>query len=187
MGDLAVLPEPGQTVKAYLRDQRKAAGLTQADLAERAGVARPNLTAIEAGRRRISPDMADRLLSAIRGWEHQRRHLELSPPVLLNVELARVAATHIVRDPVGARSAMEDRLSELRERDDGSSQDWLDDWDGILGRWDLAEVVALLLSTDPEDVNRRKVSPIGALISSNEREESVRRAREFWRATRRVS
>ncbi|MGH3495572.1 MAG: helix-turn-helix domain-containing protein, partial [Sciscionella sp.] len=181
------LPEANQTPGAYLRTQRLAAGLTQAQLAARAGVARPNVAAIEAGRRPASTDMANRLLDAIRGRPPGRRTLELSPPVLLNIELARAAANHVARDPGKARTAMTDRLAQLRSHDAGSSATWLDDWDGILSRWDLSEVMALLISTDPDDVERRKVSPLDAVISPPEREQAARQAREIWRAARRVS
>ena len=77
-------------------------------------------------------------------------------------------------------------LAKLQDRDDGSSTSWLDDWEAILDRWDLVEVISLLLSSDPEAVERRKVSPVNAVITPAEREEAARSAREFWRATRRV-
>lgn len=48
-----------------IKQARRAAGLTQAELARRAGVARPNLAAIESGKRPCSPQMRDQLLDAI--------------------------------------------------------------------------------------------------------------------------
>ena len=181
------LPEVDEPIGMFLRRQRLAGRLTQAEVASRAGVARPNLAAIESGRRAVSPGMAVRLMDAIRGRVARRPVLEMSPPVLLNIELARIAAGHVVRDPESSRVAMSELLVKLRARDDGSSANWLDDWEAILERWDLAEVISLLLSTDPEAVERRKVSPVSAIITPTERDEAVRAAREFWRATRRVS
>jgi hypothetical protein len=130
--------------------------------------------------------MAVRVLDAIRGRVARQPVLEMSPPVLLNVELARVAARHVARSPEFCRAAMSQRLAKLRARDDGSSAGWLDDWDAILDRWDVAEVISLLLSTDPAAVERRKVSPISAVISQAERDGAARSAREFWNAARRV-
>ncbi|MHA7984835.1 helix-turn-helix domain-containing protein [Rathayibacter sp. CAU 1779] len=43
---------------------RRDAGLTQRELAERAGIAQPNLAAIEAGRRVPSDDLLERILRA---------------------------------------------------------------------------------------------------------------------------
>ena len=187
MGSPVALPEVDEPIGMFLRRQRLAGRLTQAQVASRAGVARPNLAAIESGRRAVSPEMAVRLMDAIRGRGARRPVLEMSPPVLLNIELARIAAGHVVRDPETSRVAMSELLTKLRARDDGSSASWLDDWEAILERWNLAEVISLLISTDPEAVERRKVSPVSAIITPTERDEAVRAAREFWRATRRVS
>ncbi|MBS1265816.1 MAG: hypothetical protein MAG471_01674 [Acidimicrobiaceae bacterium] len=47
-----------------LRSARRAAGITQAELAKRSGVARPNIAAYETGRREPLIGMADTLLTA---------------------------------------------------------------------------------------------------------------------------
>lgn len=47
-------------------DIRRAAGLSQAELARRSGVAQPNLAAYESGRRRPSAEMIERLRAAAR-------------------------------------------------------------------------------------------------------------------------
>lgn len=49
-----------------LRASRLAAGLTQAELAVRAGTARPNVAAYEAGTKIPSPEVRERLISAMR-------------------------------------------------------------------------------------------------------------------------
>ncbi len=53
-----------------VREIREAAGLTQSELARRAGVGQPNIAAYEAGRRRPSPDMITRLRNAARPLPH---------------------------------------------------------------------------------------------------------------------
>lgn len=45
---------------------RRAAGISQAELAARSGVAQPNVAAYEAGRRRPSPRMIERIRAALR-------------------------------------------------------------------------------------------------------------------------
>lgn len=49
-----------------VRALREAAGISQAELARRSGVAQPNLAAYESGRRRPSEQMLARLRSAVR-------------------------------------------------------------------------------------------------------------------------
>ncbi|WOQ16003.1 helix-turn-helix domain-containing protein [Raineyella sp. W15-4] len=53
-----------------VRELREAAGLSQAELAERSGVAQPNIAAYEAGRRRASVAMLERLRTAARPLPH---------------------------------------------------------------------------------------------------------------------
>jgi transcriptional regulator with XRE-family HTH domain len=48
-----------------IKSVRKRAGLTQGELAARAGMDRPNLSAIESGRRTMSMKLADRVLEAL--------------------------------------------------------------------------------------------------------------------------
>ncbi len=49
-----------------MRELREAAGISQQELAERSGVAQPNIAAYETGRRTPSPAMLDRLRAACR-------------------------------------------------------------------------------------------------------------------------
>lgn len=49
-----------------IREMRLAAGLTQAELAARAGTARPNIAAYESGAKTPSLDVRDRLVAAMR-------------------------------------------------------------------------------------------------------------------------
>lgn len=48
-----------------IRSVRKRAGLTQGELAARAGMDRPNISAMESGRRTMSTTIADRVLEAL--------------------------------------------------------------------------------------------------------------------------
>ena len=53
-------------VAARIRTARQQSGLTQAELAARAGVRQPNIAAYESGKRVPSPAMIERLLAAAR-------------------------------------------------------------------------------------------------------------------------
>jgi DNA-binding XRE family transcriptional regulator len=59
------LPIDGARLGARLRELRVAAGLTQAELARRTGIHRPNIARVEAGRHTPSLDTLTRLASAI--------------------------------------------------------------------------------------------------------------------------
>ncbi len=59
------LPIDGPRLGARLRELRKAAGLTQAELARRTGIHRPNIARVEAGRHTPSLETLARLASAI--------------------------------------------------------------------------------------------------------------------------
>lgn len=54
-----------------LRELRERAGLSQSQLAQRSGVAQPNIAAYEAGRRNPSAAMVERLRSALRPLPHE--------------------------------------------------------------------------------------------------------------------
>lgn len=54
-----------------MRELREAACLTQVELARRSGVAQPNIAAYEAGRRRASPEMIERLRAAAQPLPHE--------------------------------------------------------------------------------------------------------------------
>lgn len=53
-----------------IRELREAAGLSQAELARRSGIAQPNVAAYEAGRRKASVEMLERLRAAARPLPH---------------------------------------------------------------------------------------------------------------------
>lgn len=53
-----------------VRELREAAGLSQAELARRSGVAQPNVAAYEAGRRRVSAEILERCRTAARPMPH---------------------------------------------------------------------------------------------------------------------
>ncbi len=184
MSVTTVAPEPGRPVGEALRRARLGAGLSQAELAERSGVARPNISAIESGARSPSPEMTGRLLDAVRGRGRLKPSLHLSAAELANIELSRSAAFCVMKDPGKARELMKKQLAVLRGIDDGSAAIWLDFWEDVLERWETAAVVRLLLSTDPEDIERRKVSPVRAVLPAREASAAHRRAELVWRATR---
>lgn len=70
-----------------LRESRERAGLSQAQLEVRSGVAQPNIAAYESGRRKPSAAMVARLQSAMRPLPHEalERHRD---------ELKQLAADH---------------------------------------------------------------------------------------------
>jgi predicted nucleotidyltransferase len=70
-----------------VREMRRSAGLSQQQLAQRSGVAQPNIAAYETGRRHPSPETLARLRKAVRPLPHEAlgRHRD---------ELVALAARH---------------------------------------------------------------------------------------------
>jgi uncharacterized protein len=70
-----------------LRRRRLAAGLSQSQLGQRAGISQSNIAAYEAGRRPMSADMSERIVRAMRRRpsEALRAH---------RAEIERIAARH---------------------------------------------------------------------------------------------
>jgi DNA-binding XRE family transcriptional regulator len=64
-GNAGAIPIDGVRLGARLRELRVAAGLTQAELARRTGIHRPNIARVEAGRHTPSLETLARLASAI--------------------------------------------------------------------------------------------------------------------------
>jgi len=154
--------------------------MTQTDAARLAGIDQPNLSAIERGRRIPTPEMAHRIVSAIRGWDPHRFQMSLAN--LVSLEVGREAVSAIVNDPTGSRTAMLRSLQQMAERDDGSSAAWIQRWGAILHRWDVEEVLSLLLSSDTEDLSLRNAAPLDGLVSKTQRAEALARARRVWDA-----
>jgi transcriptional regulator with XRE-family HTH domain len=178
-------PEVGADLGGYIKKRRVSAGLSQAEVAERSGVARSNIAAIESGARKPSGSMASGLLSAISGESSTLPPMHLSPSLLINIEVSRLAAFAIARGPERSRETMLSEMRRLRAAADGIHSDhWLTRWDELLARWDRREMFSLLLSTDREAVDLRKVAPIRALLSCEEYQQAVGHARELWYATR---
>ncbi len=75
-----------------LRELRERAGLSQAQLATRSGVAQPNIAAYESGRRNPSAAMVDRLRSAMRLLPHEafERHRDALKELAIEYGLSNV-------------------------------------------------------------------------------------------------
>jgi transcriptional regulator with XRE-family HTH domain len=179
------VPAPGQEIGSYIRDHRLATGLSQQEVEDRSGVARSNIAAIEAGTRPASPTMVSRLLAAIRGEQRTEPPILLSPPVLINIEIGGAAALQVAVDPEGSRRKMSEGMALLRSAAGNEQSDrWFDFWDRQLEQWSPARLIPLLLSTDREDIDWRKVSPLRSLLSETEYDEAVARAKTLWRGSR---
>jgi uncharacterized protein len=74
-----------------VRELRRAAGLTQQELADRSGVAQPNIAAYEADSRRPSARMLERLRAAAQPYPHDKVHSERD-------QILRIAAEYGVCD-----------------------------------------------------------------------------------------
>jgi DNA-binding XRE family transcriptional regulator len=182
---MTVLDRVAETPAEQIRRVRLEAGLTQRELADRTGIARPNLSAIESGARTPSNEMFRRLLAGVYGEEALRPRRRLGYSQLLNIELHRLAAYAVMSNPQRALSVMQSAIAERRSADaHGNSSPWIERWESLIDRSDIDEIVAFLLSTDPDVVDQRKLSPCAAFVTADQREDILRRLAQVRRGPR---
>lgn len=132
-----------------VRSLREAAGLSQAELARRSGVAQPNLAAYENGRRQPSPEMITRLKAAMRPRPSEAVHGRRD-------EIRRVLQSHGLSAPRVFGSVA--RGQDVPGSDLDLLVDIRDDGD-VLDLIDAAEQLEELLGCPVEIVTARALRP----------------------------
>lgn len=139
-----------------IRERREQAGLTQAELARRSGIAQPNIAAYEKGRRSPSPANRQRLDEALRPLASQalRRH---------KGEILEILVRHHMTNPRvfgSAASQTDTPLSDLDLLVDATSD--LDLLDVI----DAADELETLLDVPVDIVTSRSLRPNHEIAAS---------------------
>lgn len=98
-----------QNMKAW----RLHRGLTQGQVAERSGISRPNLVAIENGRRECTISTLQRLAFALEVTPGML--LDQAPPVAAQRELDRHEIDQIARSVISGKRDLPDSLLEIRD------------------------------------------------------------------------
>jgi transcriptional regulator with XRE-family HTH domain len=159
-----------------IRSLRRAAGLTQAALAEAGGTSQPTVAAYEAGRKSPTMSTVEKLAGAV-GLEAT---VEYHPPMTReerrSLALHQVIADRLRADPLPIIARARRTLDLMLAGSAGSSP-FLRDWKALLERPPEALASAL---TDPDPWARelRQVTPFAGILTAPER---ARVYREFSR------
>ena len=151
-------------------------GITQSELSQISGVHQPSISQYLSRRGHLSDDMLDRLLSCM-GYRLEivrrpvRQELGRSPE--RSWRLHRRLAMHLTSETLNEwRPAMLQNLQRLREHTRGQPHlRNLDRWQRLVQDGDLPSLRRVMTGLDTDSVQMREVSPMGGLLSQQERSE----------------
>ena len=157
-----------------MRGARRAAGLTQAQLAERVGTSRSRLSAYESGSVVPSVELYVRLLAAAGAQCRAVPVLALSASEEKSLRLHRAIAERLVAEPDIVVAKARTNLATMRAADTlGHAARWLDEWERLLGG-SLLELVDVLLSRSQGACDLRQSTPFATVLTSAERLAAMR-------------
>jgi transcriptional regulator with XRE-family HTH domain len=154
-------------------------GTTQSELSRLSGVRQPSISQFLSGKVDFSDEQLDRLLSCM-GYrlEVVRR------PVVANLTrserrswgLHRRLSSHLTRSTLEAwRPAIERNLERLHRSVKGQPHlRNLARWQSLIDRSDVPGLHRVLTGLDRESIEMREVSPMGGLLSDEERSDVLR-------------
>ena len=159
-----------------LREVMLETGTTQSELSRISGVRQPSISHYLSGRVQMSDDMLDRLLSCM-GYRLEvvrrpvTRHLGRSPE--RSWKLHRRLCMHLTPKTLNEwRPTMLRNLQRLRESTRGQPHlRNLDRWQRLIQDGDLSGLRRVMTGRDTDSVQMREVSPMGGLLSQEERSE----------------
>ena len=162
-----------------LREVMLQTSTTQSELSRLSGVRQPSISQFLSGKVDLSDDQLDRLLSCM-GYRLE----VVRKPVLADLtrserrswELHRRLSTHLTRSSLEMwRATMERNLERLRSSVKGQPHlRNLDRWQSLIDRRDLPGLHRILTGLDRESIEMREVSPMGGLLSNEERSDVLR-------------
>jgi len=155
-------------------------GTTQSELSRISGVRQPSISQFLSGQGHFSDDMLDRLLSCM-GYRLEVVRRPVKPELGRSSErswrLHRQLSTHLTPDTLQEwRPVMRRNLHRLRESVRGQPHlRNLDRWRRLVQDGDLPGLHRVMTGLDTDSVQMREVSPMGGLLSQEERTEVLRR------------
>ena len=163
-----------------LREVMLETGTAQSELSRVSGVHQPSISQFLSGRVDLSDDQLDRLLSCMgRRLEVVRNSVE---PTLTRSErrswlLHRRLSTRLTRHSLGEwRPTIERNLTRLRDGVTGQPHVRnLERWTSLVERGDVVGVKRVLTGLDRDSIEMREVSPMGGLLSQQDRTDALSR------------
>ncbi|MDQ6726813.1 MAG: helix-turn-helix domain-containing protein [Actinomycetota bacterium] len=163
------------------RTARRRAGLTQAQVAARAGTSQSAVAAYESGRKAPTLATLDRIACATGArldvdlvpsgaQEHESRPvLALSWEERRSLWLHRCIAARIQADPEKAGRTARENLATMRRADGlGRGEPWRMAWEGLLDG-PLDELLAVLCATSTYASQLRQTAPFAGLLTPRQR------------------
>lgn len=156
-------------------------GTTQSELSRTSGVHQPSISQFLSGRVDFSDEQLDRLLSCMgRRLEVVRRSVE---PVLTRSErrswlLHRRLSSHLTRETLGEwMPTITRNLVRLGGRVTGQPHERnLERWTSLVNSGDTLGIKRVMTGLDRDSIEMREVSPMGGLLSQDERSDVLAKA-----------
>lgn len=150
--------------------------ITQSELSRVSGVHQPSISQMLSGKIEMSDEQLDRLLSCMgRRLEVVRRPVipHLTRSEWRSWKLHRRLSTHLGRSQLEEwRPILTGNLTRLRRGVRGQPHERnLERWESLIERGDIPGLHRVLTGLDRDSVEMREVSPLGGLLSPQERRE----------------
>ena len=164
-----------------LREVMLETSTTQSVLSRMSGVHQPSVSQFLSGKVDLSDEQLDRLLSCM-GYrlEVVRRPVqpELTRSELRSWRLHRRLSIDLNRSTFGEwRTTIFENLQQRRDRVTGEPHlSNLDRWQSMVEQCDLLGLHRVLTGLDRDSIEMREVSPMGGLLTQEERSDVLRRA-----------
>ncbi|WP_053202693.1 hypothetical protein [Jiangella muralis] len=143
------------------------------------GVRQPSISQFLSGRIEFSDEQLDRLLSCM-GYRLEVSHRPVRPQLTRSErrswQLHRRLSTHLSRSGLQEwQPTIERNLERLRTSVRGQPHlRNLDRWESLVRRTDVPGLHRVLTGLDRDSIEMREVSPLGGLLSQDERSEVLR-------------
>ncbi len=161
-----------------LREVMLETGTTQSDLSRLSGVRQPSISGFLSGKVDLSDDQLERLLSCM-GYrlEVVRRPVvpKLTRSERRSWQLHRRVSTLLNRDDIQEwRPTIERNVDRLGDQVTGQPHERnLERWRDLVNRGDLPGLHRVLTGLDRDSVEMREVSPMGGLLTQEQRSEAM--------------
>lgn len=162
--------------REVLRDVMLKTSTTQSELSRLSGVRQPSISQFLSGRVDLSDEMLDRLLSCM-GFRLEviRRPIrhQLNRSTERSWQLHRRLSKHLTPQTLEEwRPTIVGNLRRLRDSVQGQPHERnLERWSRLLRERDVSGMRRVMTGLDTDSVEMREVSPLGGLLSQEERSE----------------
>jgi len=152
-----------------IAQRREALGLTQGQLADRAGTSRSRINSYENGRVHPTADTLERVFGAM--------DLELAATPTLTFQERRslavstAVAAKLMEDPESVMGKARRNIARMRTAA-SHEHPWIDVWEALL-ELGASHVAAVLISREQFACDLRQSSPFAGVLSAQEREAAV--------------